>query len=698
MANVRIPPAHQPAPSRRRRNKRLNLERLEPRLLLAADTSASAGILTHGGICSCPICSGVGLEQFQPEPAQVVSGGGTTSAASIAGLPQLSSRPGAAATIFLDFDGNTEALWGSYTNVVTRVFDRDGDETSFSASEISAIQEIWARVAEDFAPFNINVTTVEPPSFANKVAIRVAIGGNYSDWFCPAAGGVAYVGAFYNSSSNVAYVFEDALGNGNPKYVAEAASHEAGHTFGLYHQAVWNGNQLVEEYNSGDSNWAPIMGVGYYSTRTTWNSGPTSNSPSQIQDDLAVLANSSNGFGYVADDYGGTTATATDLVTSGGNVNTTGLIGNNSDWDLFKFTTDGGALNLSLNVAQFGANLDSALDLLNAAGQTILSSSPSASLGSSLATTLAAGTYYVAVHSSGGYGNLGTYTLSGSVPGGGGGSQTQNPEIEVTVGSVSIADGATVNYGTRTVGTAITRMFVVRNAGTGTLNLTPLNANSIPAGFTLVANLGATSLAPGESTSFKIQMTSTAAGTYSGVISLGNNDSDESPFEITIRGVVEAPEPQAVVRYIDNGASGFSTSGTWYRVTGTGRESDIHRALPGSGTTVATWTFSGLDAGQYRVSATWPGASYYASNAPFSIYNGSQALKTVSINQKAASSGFSDAGSQWADLGTVTITGNTLVVRLTNAANNWVVADAIRIESVGSSGTTGGGGGQVEPA
>ena len=66
---------------------------------------------------------------------------------------------------------------------MTRVYDTDGNATSFSAAEISSISEIWARVAEDFAPFNINVTTVEPPSFANGAAVRVAIGGNYSDWF-----------------------------------------------------------------------------------------------------------------------------------------------------------------------------------------------------------------------------------------------------------------------------------------------------------------------------------------------------------------------------------------------------------------------------------------------------------------------------------------------------------------------------------
>src|SRR5687768_7837861 len=188
-----------PAPPLRRTRRRLNVETLETRLLLAADLEPNENLLTHGGACSCPICSGVGLGQFQGEVeyAPVVSSwGGLPAAATVAGLPQLASRPGAAASIFLDFDGHTEAVWGNDTNVVTRVYNRDSDPNSFSEAETAAMTEIWARVAEDFAPFNINVTTIEPPSFANRAAVRVAIGGNYSDWFGDPAGGVAYIGGF----------------------------------------------------------------------------------------------------------------------------------------------------------------------------------------------------------------------------------------------------------------------------------------------------------------------------------------------------------------------------------------------------------------------------------------------------------------------------------------------------------------------
>src|SRR5438093_13702680 len=73
-------------------------------------------------------------------------------------VPQLASRPGAAATLYLDFNGHMQSSWGSFSNITSPAYDRDGDPTTFSATELTSINEIWTRVAEDFAPFNLNVT------------------------------------------------------------------------------------------------------------------------------------------------------------------------------------------------------------------------------------------------------------------------------------------------------------------------------------------------------------------------------------------------------------------------------------------------------------------------------------------------------------------------------------------------------------
>src|SRR5437667_9120129 len=59
-------------------------------------------------------------------------------------VPALSSNPGAAVKLYLDFDGNT-AHYDSRT-VNTPVFDMDGDRTTFSEGELKAIRDIHTRV------------------------------------------------------------------------------------------------------------------------------------------------------------------------------------------------------------------------------------------------------------------------------------------------------------------------------------------------------------------------------------------------------------------------------------------------------------------------------------------------------------------------------------------------------------------------
>ncbi len=372
--------------------RRPQLERLEARnLLTAAPTSGDEALLSgHSGVCSCPVCTGLGLSEI-PQAAVEPSG---PAAAPLSSLPQLSSRPGATAKLYLDFNGHFQASWGSWSNATTPVYDQDGDQTTFSAGELSSIQEIWARVSEDYAPFNIDVTTIAPGSLADRVVAHIAIGGNYSDWYGTGAGGVAYIGGFYNFSPNVGYVFEDALGNGNAKFVAEAASHEAGHLFGLQHQSKYSGTTLVESYHSGTGDWAPVMGVGYYVTRTTWHNGTTFSSTA-FQDDLAILSGASNAFGYAADDYGNTTGTAGLLPVSGTSVNVSGLVGRNDDLDVFSFNTVGGALSFTLAVDAYGPNLDSVLELWNASGSVVATAAPGASYGATLTTTVGAGTFYL---------------------------------------------------------------------------------------------------------------------------------------------------------------------------------------------------------------------------------------------------------------------------------------------------------------
>ena len=75
------------------------------------------------------------------------------------------SRPGAKRTIYLNFKGATlnNTAWNSAGTAITALpYDLDGIPYSFSTTELQRIQGVWQRVAEDFAPFDVNVTTEAP--------------------------------------------------------------------------------------------------------------------------------------------------------------------------------------------------------------------------------------------------------------------------------------------------------------------------------------------------------------------------------------------------------------------------------------------------------------------------------------------------------------------------------------------------------
>lgn len=343
------------------------------------------------------------------------SGTTTTVAASspLTSIPVLNSLPGAAVSLYLDFDGHFESSWGSYSNITQPAFDQDGDATTFSDGELATIQNIWRYIAEDYSPFKVNVTTVQPASFANGAALRISIGGDGS-WIGP-YGGVAYVDSFTNSISNVVFVFPKNLANGNAKYTAEASSHESGHGFGLQHQSLYSGTTKVDEYYAGPGDGrAPIMGDSYSATRGLWWYGTSAVSSTTIQDDMAVISRTANGFGYRLDDYGNTAATATALTVSGSQLSGSGFITTTNDVDYFSFSTDAGQIGINVSVLATFNDLDAKLQLFDANGGLIATSDPSTSFGASISATVAAGSYRVAVASHGGYGDVGQYTVSGT--------------------------------------------------------------------------------------------------------------------------------------------------------------------------------------------------------------------------------------------------------------------------------------------
>jgi len=352
----------------------------------------------------------------------------------------LHSRPGAKQIIYLDFDGHTlsRTAWNNYKaanggrDIICPPWDIDGQPSVFGDTERTRIQQVWQRVAEDYAPFDVDVTTeymgeaaLTRSSTADvNYGMRVLI-SPISSYF-GSYGGIAYVGVFdvVGDYYKTALVFPEMLANGE-KYIAEAASHENGHTLGLYHDGTKSGTEYYAGHGSGETGWAPIMGNGYYKNLTQWSKGEYTGANRQ-EDDLAIIA--SNGFGYRPDDVGNSAATATPLP-AGTSPSIAGLIGATGDADVFAVTAGAGPLTLAVAPAAWGANLDILLELRDAGGALLAWSNPVDYLAASLSTTVSAGTYYVTVKGTGKgdastgyttYGDLGAYTLSAALadPGG----------------------------------------------------------------------------------------------------------------------------------------------------------------------------------------------------------------------------------------------------------------------------------------
>jgi hypothetical protein len=336
-------------------------------------------------------------------------------------LPKLNSFPGASAVVFLDFDGH----------YVHTSFWNNGHALYCAPATMSDAQitEAWGRVAEDFKPFMVNITTDSTVFLAAALDRRQRIIITPTSAWQPDAGGVAYVGSFTWGDDTPGFVFCDQLGPNSPKMVGEAISHETGHTVGLSHQSRYGADCTTpsEYYHSGNGSgeigWSPIMGVSYYRNVSNWNNGPTPYTCTNTQDNLSIIT-TTNGFGYRPDDYGQTLDNNTFDI-SGNNLNASGIITTNSDVDAFSFMIDKNSnIHLSAvpgNVANgwIGANLDIKLELYNNAGVLIGSYDPAWTLSVTVDTVLTTGKYYVKIDGTGNtnigeYGSLGSYTLSGT--------------------------------------------------------------------------------------------------------------------------------------------------------------------------------------------------------------------------------------------------------------------------------------------
>ncbi len=332
--------------------------------------------------------------------------------------PKLNSFASARPTIFLDFDGQTvkSTGWNSGNTLMCAPSTMSGTQ----------ITDIFNRVAEDFRPFNVNITTDSTVFLSAPLNRRIRIIVTPTSGWTSGVGGISYVGSFTWGDDTPGFVFQDRLQN-NPKYVAECCSHETGHTLGLSHQSAYDATcRLVATYaegtGSGETGWAPIMGNSYYKNMTGWNDGPTPYGCSNIQDNLTIIT-TQNGFGYRTDDFNSSIdATATML--NNNSFSNTGIIETNTDKDAFRMVLSNTrtirfqATPFSINAANVGANLDIRVDLYNNANVLLKTYDKASYLDVTIDTTLTAGTYYFVVSGTGNanisdYGSIGGYSISG---------------------------------------------------------------------------------------------------------------------------------------------------------------------------------------------------------------------------------------------------------------------------------------------
>ena len=337
-------------------------------------------------------------------------------------VPVYNSYPSSSNVIFLDFDGhNVEGTsWNSSGPIYCNGSNLSQDQ----------ITTIFNRVAEDYRPFTVNVTTDSTKYYAAPAERRMRVVLTTSSSWYGSAGGVAYINSFNWGDNTPCFVFTALLGY-NTKNIAEAASHEVGHTLGLRHQSSYDAVcNKTSEYNSGKGSgeigWAPIMGVGYYQNMTLWNYGANPFGCTAYQDDLSIITRSANGISFRSDDFDDKTATASAVSITNNAFTVGGIIEQPNDVDIVKFTltspsrikTD--VLPYSVGAGNTGSNIDLQFEIIDKAQNVLGLYNPNNSLSASVDTTLNAGTYYLRIQGKGNeyapnYASLGSYTIASAI-------------------------------------------------------------------------------------------------------------------------------------------------------------------------------------------------------------------------------------------------------------------------------------------
>ncbi|HID45819.1 MAG TPA: hypothetical protein EYP34_08705 [Chromatiaceae bacterium] len=295
-------------------------------------------------------------------------------------LKHLQSKPGVANILYINYWGGsyTGTAWNNGNTIDYTPFSQDSDTANFSDQERHDMWLAWAETAEDYAPFNINVTTDADVYAATPENQRVQIiATTTSDWYGN-AGGVAYVGIFgWGDQYGTGWVW-----NKGPSSLGMTISHESGHQMGLHH----DGNP-THEYESGHGSWGPIMGGPFGRSYAQWSKGEYPDAVIKkddgIQEDDLVIIRSA--VGEFADEAGDSSASAVQLALPV--IEKTGILrpeGLGKDIDVYSFDLSSPASvkvrigpPLGIQGESMGTSLSLNAQLVDEAGGVISSLSPS---------------------------------------------------------------------------------------------------------------------------------------------------------------------------------------------------------------------------------------------------------------------------------------------------------------------------------
>lgn len=268
--------------------------------------------------------------------------------------------------ILVDFNG--QYVWGTSWNV-------NGPFTC-APSKLSPLQRgvVFNGIKERYSTFNVLVDSNES-AYTNanpyrRMRLIVTPTCQPITGTCN-AGGIAVGGSFIFGDNTPCFVFDSCLAL-NTQAITVAGAHEVGHTLGLRHQAVYDANcVLINQYNPGNgtgaTSWAPLMGVAYNKSISTFTVGPDLTACTPWVNEYSVINDARKGITQLLDKSDVVAnSLPTDIILYNG-VQYNGSLESPTDVDFFQVGPHANVYGIHVTVATYGTT-DIAVDVYDNRG------------------------------------------------------------------------------------------------------------------------------------------------------------------------------------------------------------------------------------------------------------------------------------------------------------------------------------------